>query len=81
MTRKFEKIQEIFLAQQSNSSWAAPIVCARKKNGALRLAIDCRGLNAVSEPATLHPIPRIDDLFACLGDAKKFQCTLDAKSS
>ena len=56
-----------------------PIVCARKANGKLRLAIDFRGLNGVSLPATLHPIPRIDDLFDRLGEAKYFSI-LDAKS-
>ena len=65
--------------RQSNSPWAAPIVCARKSNGRLRLAIDYRGLNSVSVPATLHPIPRMDDLYDRLGKARYFSI-LDAKS-
>ena len=77
-----EEIQQLLdmgVVRQSNSPWAAPIVCARKASGKLRLAIDFRGLNGVSLPATLHPIPRIDDLFDRLGEAKYFSI-LDAKS-
>ena len=65
--------------RKSNSPWAAPIVCARKANGDLRLAIDYRGVNKVSQPATLHPIPVIEDLLDRLGKAKYFS-VLDAKS-
>ncbi len=77
-----EEIDELIkmgIVRQSNSPWAAPIVCARKPTGKLRLAIDYRGLNNVSLPATLHPIPRIDDLFDCLGEANFFSI-MDAKS-
>ena len=62
----------------SNSPWAAPIVCARRQDGSLRLALDYRALNAASLPATLHPIPRIDDLMDRLSGAKYF-AVLDAK--
>lgn len=77
--KEIEDLTEMGVIRQSNSPWAAPIVCARKSNGKLRLAIDYRGLNAVSLPATLHPIPRIDDLFDRLGEARFFS-VLDAKS-
>ena len=65
--------------RQSNSKWAAPIVCARKNDGSLRMAIDYRNLNSKSHTATLHPIPLIDDLLDRLADAKYF-AMLDAKS-
>ena len=77
--REIEDLTSMGVIRQSNSPWAAPIVCARKPSGKLRLAIDYRGLNAVSVPANLHPIPRIDDLFDRLGDARLFS-VLDAKS-
>ena len=76
---EIEELKDMGLVRESNSPWAAPIVCARRKNGALRLAIDYRGLNAISVPATMHPIPRIDDLFDRLGEANFFS-VLDAKS-
>ena len=65
--------------RQSNSAWAAPVVCSRRANGKLRLALAYRGPNKVSSPANLHPIPRMDDLMDRLGDAK-FYSTLDAKA-
>ena len=77
--KEIEELKEMGVIRESNSAWASPIVCARRKNGALRLAIDYRRLNAVSVPATMHPIPRIDDLFDRLGEAKYFS-VLDAKS-
>ena len=63
----------------SNSKWAAPIVCVRKTDGTLRMAIDYRALNAISHTATLHPIPLVDDLLDRLAKAKYF-AVLDAKS-
>lgn len=63
----------------STSPWAAPIVCARRKNGKLRLAIDYRGLNSKSIASCSHPLPLIEDLLDRLGDAKYFS-TLDMKS-
>ena len=67
------------VVRQSNSPWTASIVCARKADGRLRLAIYYRGLNVVSLAATLHPIPRIDDLFDRLVEARYFS-VMDAKS-
>ena len=65
--------------KESNSQWASPIVCARKKDGSLRMAIDYRMVNEKSNTATLHPIPLIDDLLDRLGEAKYF-AVLDAKA-
>ena len=76
---EIQQLKEMGVIRDSNSPWAAPIVCARRANGKLRLAIDYRGLNAVSAPATLHPIPVIDDLIDRLAKAKYFT-VLDAKS-
>ena len=65
--------------RESDSQWASPIVCARKKDGTLRMAIDYRMVNERSNTATLHPIPLIDDLLDRLGKAKYF-AVLDAKA-
>ena len=45
---------------------------ARTVDRRLRLAIDYRGLNHISLPATFHPITRIYDLLDRLGEAKFF---------
>ena len=77
-----EHIDDLFekgVIRPSNSKWAAPIVCARKSDGSLRMALDYRALNSISHTATLHPIPLIDDLLDRLAKAKYF-AVLDAKS-
>ncbi|XP_064100674.1 uncharacterized protein LOC135211286 [Macrobrachium nipponense] len=77
--KELSKLQDMGVIKKSYSSWAAPIVCARRADGSLRLAIDYRGVNSVSQPATLHPIPVVEDLLDRLGQAKYFS-VLDAKS-
>ena len=77
--RELEKLIEMRVIRQSNSPWAAPVVCTRRTDGTLRLALDYRKLNEASEPATLHPIPLIDDLLDRLTSAQYFS-VLDAKA-
>jgi hypothetical protein len=55
----------------SVSPWGAPVLFERKKNGTLRLCIDFRQLNKVTVK-NKYPLPRIDDLFDQLKDAKIF---------
>ena len=76
--KEIDELVVMGVIRPSNSPWAAPIVCARRQDGSLRLALDYRALNAASLPATLHPIPRIDDLMDRLAGAKYF-AVLDAK--
>ena len=77
--KELEKLYRMGKIRRSNSPWAAPVVCARRPDGSLRLAIDYRLLNDVSFPATLHPIPLIEDLLDRLSTAKYFS-VLDAKA-
>lgn len=65
--------------RKSCSPWAAPIVCARRQNGSLRLAFDYRDVNKIFSPATLHPIPVTEDHLDRLGTVHFFSM-LDAKS-
>ncbi|KAI3375565.1 hypothetical protein L3Q82_003895 [Scortum barcoo] len=51
---------------KSKSSYSAPVVCVRKKDGTLRLCIDYRLLNQKTVPDR-HPLPRIRDLLDTLG--------------
>ncbi|KAJ9689262.1 hypothetical protein PVL29_014772 [Vitis rotundifolia] len=55
----------------STSSWGAPMLFVKKKNGTLRLCIDYRKLNRVILKDK-YPLPRIDDLFDQLKGAKYF---------
>ena len=48
--------------RHSTSSWGAPVLFVKKKDGTLRLCIDYRELNKVTIK-NKYPLPRIDDLF------------------
>ncbi|XP_019201938.1 uncharacterized protein LOC109195011 [Oreochromis niloticus] len=52
--------------KKSNSSYASPVVCVRKKDGSLRLCIDYRELNKKTHPDR-QPIPRVQDILDSLG--------------
>ena len=55
----------------SSSSWGAPVLFARKKDGSLRMCIDFRSLNQ----RTVHdsyPLPRVEDLLDRLAGASYF---------
>ena len=51
--------------KRSNSAYASPMVCVRKKDGSLRLRIDYCKLNnkTISD---IQPIPKVQDMLDCL---------------
>ncbi|XP_061993339.1 uncharacterized protein LOC133711199 [Rosa rugosa] len=55
----------------SASSWGAPVLFVKKKDGSLQLCIDYRQLNKVTIK-NKYPLPRIDDLFDQLRGARIF---------
>ena len=61
--------------RRSQSSYASPMVCVRKKDGSLRLCIDFRKLNKKTIPDK-QPIPRVQDILDGLGGQVWFT-TLD----
>ena len=58
--------------------YGAPVLFQKKHDGSLRLCIDYRALNKITIK-NRHPIPRNDDLFNQLGDARYFT-KLDLRS-
>ncbi|KAL6454997.1 hypothetical protein MHYP_G00365650 [Metynnis hypsauchen] len=56
---------------KSNSPYASPVVCVRKKDGTLRLCIDYRELNKKTIPDR-QPIPRVQDIMDGLGGKSWF---------
>ena len=59
------------LIQPSSSPWGAPILFTPKPDGTLRMCIDYRGLNAVTE-RDVYPLPRAEDLYARVKGNKVF---------
>ena len=74
-----QEIKDMFdlrIIEPSVSEWAAPIVPILKKYGSLRLCVDYRRLNAISQN-NAYPMPRIDDLIDQLGQAQFLSKKLD----
>ena len=63
------------IIEPSTSEWSSPIVLVKKTDGTLRFCIDFCRLNSISE-ADAYPMPQIDNLIDCLGQAK-YISTLD----
>ncbi|XP_062698553.1 uncharacterized protein K02A2.6-like isoform X1 [Aedes albopictus] len=58
------------------SEWASPVIAILKKDGEIRMVIDCKvSLNKVIIPDT-YPLPLAQDIFASLAGCKVF-CSLD----
>ena len=55
--------------RQSKSLTVAPVLFVDKKDGKLRLCVDYRALNKVTVKNS-YPLPRVDDLFDRLAEAK-----------
>jgi hypothetical protein len=68
---QLEEILKKGYIRPSVSPWGAPFLFMKKKDGMLRLCIDFRQLNKVTIKKK-YPLPRIDDLFDQLKDAKIF---------
>jgi hypothetical protein len=74
----FEEILKKGYICPSVSPWGALVLFAKNKDETLRLCIDFRQLNKVTIKNN-YPLPRIDDLFDQLKDAKIF-LKIDLKS-
>nr|GFB30354.1 retrotransposable element Tf2 [Tanacetum cinerariifolium] len=60
-----KQLKELFdkgFIRSSSSTWGAPVLFVKKKDGSFRMCIDYRELNKLTVK-NRYPLPRIDDLF------------------
>ena len=63
------------IIEVSESDWALPNVLVKKKDKSMRLCVDYRRLNSVTQ-VDAYPMPRIDDILDQIGQAR-YITTLD----
>ncbi len=68
---QLEKLLAKGYIKLSKSPYGAPVLFVHKKDGMLRMCVDYRALNKAIVK-NQYPLPRIDDLFDCLSEAKVF---------
>ena len=75
LKQEVEEMLKLGVIEPSNSEYCSPVVIVLKKDGSLRICIDFRKINAVSE-FDAYPMPRIDELLERIGRAQ-YITTLD----
>ena len=68
---KLQELLEKGFIRLSVSTWGAPVLFVKKKDGKLRLCVDYRQLNKMTVK-NKYLLPRIDDLFDQLKGASVF---------
>lgn len=68
---QLQELLDMKFIRPSVSPWGAPVLFVKKKDGSMRLCIDYRELNKITVK-NKYLLPRIDDLFDQLKNAKIF---------
>ncbi|GJY93131.1 putative reverse transcriptase domain-containing protein [Tanacetum coccineum] len=79
LSEQLQELQDKGFIRPSHSSWGAPMLFVKKKDGSLRMCIDYRELNKLIVK-NRYPLPMIDVLFDQLQEARYFS-KIDLRSS
>ena len=66
---QIDKLLELGIIRPSDSPWSSSIVTVGKKDGGVRICIDFRAINSVTQP-DLYQMPLIDEIMETLASAK-----------
>ncbi|GJZ53762.1 putative nucleotidyltransferase, ribonuclease H [Tanacetum coccineum] len=78
LRKQLKELMDAGYIRPSKAPYGAPMLFQRKKDGSLRMCIDCQALNKITIK-NKYPIPLITDLFDQLGKARYFT-KLDLRS-
>ena len=59
------------IIEPSNTPWSFPLICVPKKDGSLRIVVDFRRLNSITQTDP-YPMPSMRDLISTIGENKIF---------
>nr|GFA35294.1 putative reverse transcriptase domain-containing protein [Tanacetum cinerariifolium] len=62
LSEQLKELSDKGFIRPSSSSWGAPVLLVKKKDGSFRMCIDYQELNKLTVK-NRYPLPRIDDLF------------------
>ena len=66
-----EDLMKAKIIRRCTSAWNAPLVIVGKKDGTIRMCVDYRGLNNITEKESF-PMPNTRFLLDCLADSRHF---------
>ncbi|GKE32764.1 putative nucleotidyltransferase, ribonuclease H, partial [Tanacetum coccineum] len=78
LSGQLQELQDKGFIRPSHSPWGAPVLFVKKKDGSLRMCIDYRELNKLTDK-NRYPLSRIDDLFDQL-QGLRFFSKIDLRS-
>lgn len=78
LEQEVQKLLDADVIEECDSPWAANVVLVTKKDGGVRLCVDYRKLNAITEPDR-YPLPRIEDVLHAAKNTS-FMTTCDLRS-
>jgi len=73
--KELDEMEKAGVIKESESPWAAPMVVVKKKDGKLRICVDYRKLNQITQ-VDAYPMPRVEELLDSVGQST-FITTLD----
>jgi hypothetical protein len=78
LKRQLDELLKAGYIRPSNSSFASPVLFVKKADGSLRMCIDYRGLNKITQKSK-YPLPHTEDLIERLHNAN-YLTKLDLRS-